>query len=75
MEVSGQFHAPATLPLVKYFSLPIVQEVEWVPEPVWTRWWREEIPDRSNSGLVDSNSARGMDVSPCFSASYRSVWL
>jgi hypothetical protein len=39
MEVSGQPHAPAALPPV-----PIREEAEWAPEPVWTRWWREKFP-------------------------------
>jgi hypothetical protein len=39
MELSGQFHAPATLlPGKQPPLLPIVQEVDWAAEPVWTLW-------------------------------------
>jgi hypothetical protein len=38
MGVSGQRHAlAALLPLGKGPPLPIVQEVGWAPEPVWTQ--------------------------------------
>jgi hypothetical protein len=42
MKVSGQLHAPAALPLEKVSLLPIGQEAEWAPEPVWTQWWIEK---------------------------------
>jgi hypothetical protein len=35
MEVGGQRHAPAALPPGKR-PVPIVQEAEWAPVPVWT---------------------------------------
>jgi len=35
MGVSGQRHAPAALPPGKD-TVPVVQEVGWVPGPVWT---------------------------------------
>jgi hypothetical protein len=34
MEVSGQLNAPAR----KKSPVPIEQEAEWAPEPVWTFW-------------------------------------
>jgi hypothetical protein len=38
MGVSGQHHAPAALlPPGKGPPVPIVQEAEWAPEPVWTQ--------------------------------------
>jgi hypothetical protein len=37
MEVHGNFHVPDALPPV-----PIGQESEWAPEPVWTLWNREK---------------------------------
>jgi hypothetical protein len=38
MGVSGQRHAPAALlPPRKGPPVPIVQEAEWAPEPVWTQ--------------------------------------
>jgi hypothetical protein len=36
MEVSGQFHAPATLPPEKEPLVPTEQEAGWAPESVWT---------------------------------------
>jgi len=44
MEVSGQLHTPATLPLGYEPPVNIGQEASWSPQPVWTRWRREEIP-------------------------------
>jgi hypothetical protein len=41
MQVSGQLHASASLPPRKETLVPIGYEAGWVPEPVWTRWWRE----------------------------------
>jgi hypothetical protein len=42
MEVSGQFHAPATLPPGKEPPVTIGYEAGWAPEPVWTLWRREK---------------------------------
>jgi hypothetical protein len=42
MEVSCQLHAPTTLPQGKESPVPIGQEAEWAPEPVWTLWSREK---------------------------------
>jgi hypothetical protein len=39
MEVSGQLHAPDSVPLGKEPATPI----EWVPEPFWIHW-RVEMP-------------------------------
>jgi len=36
MEMSGQLHVLAAL-----LPVPIEQEAEWSPEPVWTPWRRE----------------------------------
>jgi hypothetical protein len=44
MEMSGQLHAPAALPLGKEPLVPIGQEAGWAPEPFWTRWFREKFP-------------------------------
>jgi hypothetical protein len=44
MDVSGQLHAPDTLPPRKEPLLPIGQEAGWAQEPVWMRWWREKFP-------------------------------
>jgi len=41
MEISGQLHIPAAL-LQENNPLPIEQEVEWAPEPVWTFWGRKK---------------------------------
>jgi hypothetical protein len=41
LEVNGQLHASAALPLVKEPPLPIGLEAGWTPEPVWTTWRRE----------------------------------
>jgi hypothetical protein len=42
MEVSGQLHVPAALPLGKEPTVPTGQEAGWAPEPVWTLWRREK---------------------------------
>jgi hypothetical protein len=43
MGVSGQRHAPAALlPPGKGPPLPIGQEAEWAPEPVWTQRLEEK---------------------------------
>lgn len=34
--MSGQLHAPATLPKGKELPVPIGQEARWASEPVWT---------------------------------------
>jgi hypothetical protein len=46
MEVSGQLHAPASLPPGKYPPpVPIEQEAGWAPEPIWTLWrWEKSFP-------------------------------
>jgi hypothetical protein len=36
LEVSGELHAPATLPPRKELPVPIGHEAEWAPELVWT---------------------------------------
>jgi hypothetical protein len=41
MELIGQLHAPAALPPGKEPPVPIGQEVEWAPEPVWMLCRRE----------------------------------
>jgi len=41
MEVSRQLQAPVALLPEKYAQIPIEYEAGWVPEPVWTRCWRE----------------------------------
>jgi hypothetical protein len=43
MEVSGELHAPVTLPPRREPPAFIVQETEWAPEPVWTMWIREKL--------------------------------
>jgi len=37
MEMSDQFHSPATLPLGKETLVLIEWEAGWAPEPFWTR--------------------------------------
>jgi len=44
MEVRGQLHALAALPVgVRTLGTHFL-EAEWAPEPVWTQWRRETIP-------------------------------
>jgi hypothetical protein len=52
MDVIGQLHASAALPqgiLPQHYPedggtmVPIGKEAGWASEPVWTRWWREEL--------------------------------
>jgi hypothetical protein len=50
MEMSGQLHASAALPLGKEHSVPIGQEVGWTSESVWTTWIRENsLPYRDSN--------------------------
>jgi len=45
MEVSGQRHTLAILPLGKELPLiPTGQEDGYTPELVWTQWQREKFP-------------------------------
>jgi hypothetical protein len=41
MEMSDQLHAAINLPPEKVPPVPIFQEAEWTPEPVWTLWSKE----------------------------------
>jgi len=53
VEVSGQLHTLATLPLGKWPLTPTVQEIGWAPEPVWTQMEREKIlPSARNQSLA-----------------------
>jgi hypothetical protein len=38
MEVSGQLHAPAALPIGKEFLVSNVKEAGWAPEPFATEY-------------------------------------
>jgi hypothetical protein len=40
--MSGQFHAPATLPPKERAPLPSEQQAKWAPEPVATFWRRQK---------------------------------
>jgi len=55
MEVSGQLHAPAALPLGKEPLVPTEYEAGWDPEPVWT-WWREKFPAPTGTQTPKSSS-------------------
>jgi hypothetical protein len=55
MEVSFQFHVPAALFPEKEPPVPIGQEAELAPEPVWTRWRSEKFP--ASVGMESRNNA------------------
>jgi hypothetical protein len=58
MEVSGLLHAPAVLPPEKEPPVPIQQEVEYTPDPVWTTWRIEILdPTATRSPTPRSSSA------------------
>jgi hypothetical protein len=63
--VCGQLHALAALPPRKEPPVPILYEVGWTPEPVWTTLRREySLPYRdshSDSSAVQSVSSRYTD--------------
>ena len=42
-EVSGQLHAPATLPQGKQPTVSTVQEARWTPEFIWMLWRGEKF--------------------------------
>jgi hypothetical protein len=44
MELSGQLHAQADFLPEKGPPVPVGEEAEWTPEPVWTLWNREKFP-------------------------------
>jgi hypothetical protein len=41
LELSGQLHTPAALPLEKEPLVTTGQETGWAPEPIWMTWRRE----------------------------------
>jgi len=57
MEESGEARIPATLLLGKELVVPIGQESGWAPEPVWTRWRRENITSLSLPGIESRSSS------------------
>jgi len=49
MGVSGQPHAPATLPLEQELSATIQWEAGWTPEPIWAfRRWEKSLSPMGN---------------------------
>jgi hypothetical protein len=56
MEVSGQLHAPATLPPGKEPVVPIEEETGWAPEMFWTRW-REKFPASAGNRTLELRSS------------------
>jgi hypothetical protein len=60
MEVSGQLHSTATLPPVKQPHLPLVKEVGWAPDLVWTFWGKEKslVPARNRTPAVHPLASR-----------------
>jgi len=54
MEVSGQIHALAPLPLGNEQLVPIRWENGWAPEPVWTWQQREKVtaPARNRNLII-----------------------
>jgi hypothetical protein len=53
MEVSGQLHAPATLPLGKQPLVPIGEETGWALDPVCVLWKREKFyPARNRTPAI-----------------------
>jgi hypothetical protein len=50
MNVSGQLHSPATLPLGWETLGPTEEEDGWAPEPVWTQWQRQKNPTIASAG-------------------------
>jgi len=58
VEVSGELRVPVTLPSGKEHPTHIEYETGWAPEPVWTRWRREEFP--APAGKWEDNI--GMDI-------------
>jgi hypothetical protein len=49
----GQLHVPAVLPPEKEPLVSIGEEAGWIPEPVWTRWWREKFPAPAGTRTPD----------------------
>jgi hypothetical protein len=51
MEVSGHFHAPATLPSGKKPQLSVGERAGWASDSVWMLWSKEKsiVPDRNQT--------------------------
>jgi hypothetical protein len=60
MEVSGQLHTLVALTPGKEPLVPIGQEAVWVPEPVWTLWWREKFPTPAGTRTLDHPASSPM---------------
>jgi hypothetical protein len=61
MEVSGQLHAPGTLPWWTETTLPIDQQAGRSLEPVWAVWIREErIPLQGNEPVASRTELSGL---------------
>jgi hypothetical protein len=58
MEVSGQLHAPATLPPGKEPLVPIGYEAGWALKLLWTLWWREKLPASTGNPTLEPHSCK-----------------
>jgi hypothetical protein len=64
MEMSGQLHASAALPLWKYPLLRIGEEAGCAPDSVWTLWTKEFfVPAESRDRAVQPVTRRYTDWS------------
>jgi hypothetical protein len=59
--VSGQHHAPAALYSRGKSPVPVVQEVGWAPEPVWT----QGVEEKSSASVGDRTPVTLSVVSHC----------
>jgi len=58
MELNGELHSPAPLPLRKEFPLPNGQDAGWAPESAWLQEEREIIPSLSLLGIEPQSSSQ-----------------
>jgi len=54
---SGQFYISATLPKQKVPSIPVEEEAEWTPEPVWLCWQTEKCLPMVGNHICTSQHA------------------
>ena len=66
MEVSGQRHAPTSLPPINNYQVSLVEEAGWAPETIWGVFFffRKEKPVASTGIQTPDRPARSVVITP-----------